>query len=179
MENAASPKTVEIAVPQRYKEFVVRRQYQWFWIAVPAALGGINLVYYLLCVAFHWTWKLHFQGDMILPLLGMAAYVLEARKPWRYEINERAIKLFVVTPRTHLANLKEIAWAKTEVVGIEQAEWQGLSALKMTVLPTSPYVYWLVYSPSDEEDVEIKVIPLIEKYRRSYRQEIWADKLRT
>ncbi len=213
------PKSVEIVVSQRYKDFVVRRQYGWFWIVIPVALGGANLVYYLLCLAFHWTWKLHFQGDMVLPLLGLVAYMIEAKNPWRYEINKnlfqnaprppimgeheavffvrfphdwglgglfrsfeihskRSIKLFVITPKTRLANLREIAWAKTEVTGFEQAEWHDLLALKLTVLPASHYVHWLVYSPSDEKDIRTKVIPLIEKYQRSYRQELWADKLR-
>lgn len=116
---------------------------------------------------------------MVLPLIGLATYWKEVRKPWRYEISERVIKLFVINQHSQLATLKEVEWAKTEVVGIEQAGWQGLPALMLRVLPPTGLSYWLIYSPVDEEEVRTKVLPLIEKYRRSYRQELWTDRLRS
>lgn len=179
MGSAAPSEEVKIAVPQRYKDFVVQRQYRWFWYLLGGVLGGINAVYYLLCVVFHWTWRFHFQADVILPILGLFSYARDVRKPWHYELNARQIKLFVINPMYHLANLKELEWAKTEVVGIEQGEWQGLPCLKLRILPTSSYIYTLVYSHADEEEVRVKVLPLIEKYRHQYHQKIWADKLRS
>lgn len=53
METTCPEKDVEVAVPQRYKDFVVRRQYRWFWIIVSIMTVGLNLVYYFLCLAFH------------------------------------------------------------------------------------------------------------------------------
>jgi hypothetical protein len=171
--------SVEIAVPQRYKDFVVKRQYRWFWLILLGVLGGINVVYYLLCAAFHWAWTFYFQGDIVFSTLGLISYVVEVRKPWRYEVNERAIKLFRITPKTHLGNLTEVGWAKTQVVGVEQTEWQGLPALSLTVLPSFGYTYLLVYDLADEEEVKTTVLPMIEKYRRNYRQELWAERLRS
>lgn len=178
MTQAPAEPCVEIAVPQRHKDFVVRRHYRWFLLILLAGLG-LDGVYYLLCVAFHWTWSSYCLYDSALPIYGMIAFAMEVRKPWRYEINERAIKLFVITPKTRFGNLKEIGWAKTEVVSVEQAEWQGLPVISLTVRPASGYTYLLVYNSADEEEVKTKVLPLIEKYRHNYRQELWADKLRT
>ena len=116
---------------------------------------------------------------MVLPIIGLIAYVVEVRKPWHYEVNARAVKLFVIAPKTHLGSLKEIEWAKTEVVSIEQAEWQGFPTISLTVLPASGYAYLLVYSLADRDEVKTKVLPLIEKHRHQYRQPHWTDNLRS
>ncbi len=179
MESATTQPEIQIAVPQRYKDFVVSRQYRWFWYILAGVLGGVNAVYYLLCIVFHWKWQLHFGSDMVMPLVGLIIYTVEVRKPWQYLINERLIKMFVINPKLQLANLKELQWAKTEIVGIEHDEWQGLPCLKLKVLPASSYIYMLVYSYADEEEVRTNILPLIEKYRHQYRQELWADKLRS
>ncbi len=176
---AAPLEEVKTAVPQRYKDFVVRHQYRWFWYILAAVLGGVNAVYYLLCLVFHWKWRLHFSAEMVPIMIGLIGYVVEARKPWHYLINDHLIKLFLIHPKIQLANLKELEWAKTEVVSVEHGEWQGLPCLKLKVLPVSGYTYTLVYGHADEEEVRTKVLPLIEKYRHQYRQELWADKLRS
>ncbi len=179
MESAAAPSEVKITVPQRYKDFVVGRQYRSSWYILAGVLGGVNAIYYLLCMVFHWKWQVHFQADMVVPLIGLVTYTIEVRKPWQYEVNERRIKLFVSHAKFHPARLQELEWAKTEVVGVEQDEWQGLPCLKLKVLPASRYTSMLVYSHADEEEVRTKVLPLIEKYRHQYRQPLWADKLRS
>jgi len=163
---------VKIAVPQRYKDYVVQRQYRSFWLILAGALGGINAVYYLLCLVFHWQWRFHFQADMVVPLIGLISYTLEVKKPWHYLINARRIKLFVTHQKFQPARMHELQWTKTEVVGVEPSEWQGLPCYKLKVLPASSYVYALVYGHADEEEIRTKVLPLIEKYRHQYRQEI-------
>ena len=179
MEPVAAPSEVQIAVPQRYKDFVVRHQYRWFWYILAGVWGGVNAVYYLLCIAFHWKWQFHFQADMVVPLIGLVTYTIEVRKPWHYLISDHRIKLFVTHPRYQPARLQDLKWAKTEVVSVEHGEWQGLPCLKLKVLPVSGYTYTLVYGHADEDEVRTKVLPLIEKYRHQYRQELWADKLRS
>ena len=114
-----------------------------------------------------------------MPLIGLISYTVEVRKPWHYLINDRRIKLFVTRPRLQPARLQELEWAKVEVACVEQDEWYGFPCLKLKVLPTSSYAYMLVYDQTDEEEVRTKVLPLIEKYRHQYRQELWADKLRS
>ena len=178
-DTGALSEEVKITVPQRYKDFAVRRQYRWFWVILAGVLGGINAIYYLFCLVFHWRWRFHLQGDLILPLVGLIIYATEAKKPWHYLINDRSIKLFAVTAPGGLAHLRELEWAKTEVVGIEQDEWQGLPCLKLRVLPASSHLYMLVYNHSDEEEVRTKVLPLIETHRHQYRQPLWANKLRS
>lgn len=179
MESAAAQPEVQIAVPQRCKDFVVGRQYRWFWYILVGVLGGVNAIYYLLSIVLHWKGRIFFLQDMTVLVMGLIAYVWEARKPWYYELNEHRIKLFLIHPKLQIANLKELEWAKTEVVGVEQDEWEGLPCLKLKVLPASSYSYILVYSHADEEEVRTKVLPLIEKYRHQYRQPLWADKLRS
>ncbi len=170
---------VKIAVPQRYKDYVVQRQYRSFWFILAAVLGGVNAVYYLLCLVFHWQWRFHFQADMVVPLIGLISYTLEVRKPWHYLINDRRIKLFVGHQKLQPARMQELEWTKTEVVGVEPGEWQGLPCYKLKVLPASSCVYALVYDYADEEEVRTNVLSLIEKYRHQYRQELWADRLRS
>lgn len=179
MEAAAAQPEVRIAVPQRYKDFVVRYQYRWFWYILVGAFGGLNAVYYLLCLAFHWKWQFHFQPDMVMLLIALVGYTVEVKKPWHYLINDRRIKLLVTHPRYQPARLQELEWAKAEVVGVEPGEWQGLPCLKLRVPPASSYTYILVYNHADAEEVRTKVLPLIEKYRHQYRQPLWADKLRS
>ena len=179
MTPAAAVVDVKIPVPQRYKDYVVSRQYRFFGYIFAGVYGGINLAYYLLCVALHWKWRFHFQADMLLPVFGLLAYILEVRKPWHYEVNERFIKLLVVNPKSQLASLRELHWAKTEIVGAERAEWQGMPSLRLTVLPARGHEYLVVYTFADKEEVESKVLPLIEKYRRQYRQQHWTDNLRS
>lgn len=177
--SAVPSREVKIGVPQRYKDFVVRRQYRSFWYILAGVLGGVNAVYYLLCIAFGWKWHFHFQVDMIVPMIGLISYTIEVGRPWHCLINDRLIKLFGVNPMFQIAKMEELEWAKTEVVGVEHDEWQGLQCLRLKVLPASSYAYMLVYDHADEEEVRTKVLPLIEKYRHQYRQELWADKLRS
>ena len=179
MEPADSQVEVTIPVPQTYKDCVVSRQFRWFWFILVGVLAGVNALYYLLCAALHWKWLFHFQMDVVLPLIGLASYMKEVRKPWRYEINQRMIKLFVITPKSRLANLKEIEWAETEVTGVVCDEWQGFPCLKVKVLPATDYVYMMVYDHTEEENVKTNVLPLIETHRRQYRQKLWADVLRS
>ena len=176
---ATSFEEAKIAVPQRYKDYVVQRQYRSFWFILIGVLGGVNAAYYLLCLVFHWRWRFHFQADMVVPLIALVSYTLDVRKPWYYLVNDRRIKLFVSHQKLQPARIQELEWAKAEVVGVEPSEWQGLPCYRLKVLPASSYIYMLVYSHADEEEVRMKVLPLIEKYRHRYRQELWADRLRS
>ena len=179
MEAAIPLGEVRIAVPQKYKDDVAGRQYRWFWCIIAGVLGGVNAAYYLLCIAFHWVWQFHLQADMALPVLGLAGYIVEVRRPWQYVVNDQLIKVFVVSPRSRLAKMEALEWTKTQVIGIEHAEWRDLPCLKLNILPKTQHEYVLVYGLSEVEEVRAVVIPLIEKYRRQYRQELWADKLRS
>ena len=158
---------------------MVRHQYlQALWI-LAGVIGGMNTVFYFLCLAFHWKWQMNLLADLVPPLLGMVSYAWEIRKPWFYAINEQHIKLFVFDPKSRSANLTELTWKKTEVVAVEQDEWQGLPRLNLKVLPDLGHTYALVYSHDEDEEIRTKVLPLIEKYRHQYRHELWADKLRS
>ena len=179
LDAIASSEEVKVAVPQRYKDFVVQRQYRQFWLILAGVWGGINAVYYLLCLVFHWQWRFHFQADMVIPLIALVSYTLEVKKPWHYLINDRRIKLFVTLHKLQPARMQELEWAKIEVVGVEPGEWQGLPCYRLKVLPASSGVHTLVYDYADEAEVTLKVLPLIEKYRLQYRQELWADRLRS
>ena len=176
---AAPPEEVKIAVPQRFKDFVVQRQYRLFWYILVGAFGGINAVSYLVCLACQSKWTPHFQADIIMLLIAMVGYAVEVRRPWHYLINDRRIKLFIVHQKLQPTRMQELEWAKTEVAGVEPGEWQGLPCYRLKVLPAAGYVYTLVYDYADEEEVRTKVLPLIEKYRHQYRQELWADRLRS
>jgi hypothetical protein len=179
MATAVLNEDIKIAVPQKYKDFVVRRQYQsTFWILV-GVIGGVNALYYFSCLAFHWKWQFPFQADLVGPVMGLISYIIEARKPWYYEINAHQIKLFVVNSRSHLANLKQVEWKKIEIIGTKPDEWQGLPCLTLKVIPEAGTRYLLVYGHAEAEEIRTKVLPLIEKYRHQYRHELWADKLRS
>ena len=170
---------VKIAVPQRYKDHVVQRQYRLFWYILVGAFGGINAISYLVCLACQSKWKPHFQVDVVTLLIAMVSYTVEVRRPWHYLVNARRIKLFVTHSKIQSAKMQELEWINTEVVGVEPCEWQGLPCYKLKLLPVSSSTYMIVYSHADEEEVRTKVLPLIEKYRHQYRQKVWAHRLRS
>lgn len=112
--SATQLEEVKIAVPQRYKGSVVGRQYQWFWYILAGVLGGVNAIYYFLCMVFHWKMRLLFLQDITLAVMGLIAYAWEARKPWYYKLNEHRLELFSISPKFQIANLRELEWAKTK-----------------------------------------------------------------
>ena len=127
---------------------------------------------------FRWKWLPDYH--VLVLTVGLVAWIRTLRRPWSYEVEAERLRLIWQQGETAW-QWYDIDWRKEAIFDVKHEEWRGLPALVILTKPeTEPQPRLLiVYGHEDEEKVRTQVLPLIETYRRQYRQEVWADRLRS
>lgn len=168
-----------IPVPQSYKDLLVRNRGRQ-WILVFGAFTILLGIWYV-----EWRRGRHFIDFLphIVPLVfAFPLWLHQVRKPWRYVINEKTSRLVQWTFGGRTWQWHDLDWKRDFVLRVEETEWRSLPALRMIVKlkgQKGEQDLWLVYAHQDQEKVQREVLPLIEKFRKQYRHELWADLLRS
>lgn len=177
--DTAVPSEVVIAVPEIYKNFLAQKRWRQ-WLIGFAFYTALLALYYV-----EWRRGSHFIGflpHLLLYGLSFPLWLYEARRPWRYVLDDRRLNLIYWHWGKRFWQWHEMEWRHDVVLSVTEEDWRALPALRLRVKingQKKPQDLWMVFAHEDAEKVREQALPMIEKYRRQYRHELWADLLRS
>lgn len=169
------PTEAAITVSRAFQDFVAGKQGRQHLLALAAVLA---------------SFALFFSGKKAMPyvdvgalfaVINAVAWFTARHRTWYYAISTGSMNLFWLKPSFGETLWQEVQWKQNTILSVEQEEWRGLPALRLKVKlkgHKTPQDMWMVYAHEDQDTVQNVVLPLIEKYRKQYRHEFWADALR-
>ncbi len=167
-----------VPVPQVYKDLLVQNRGRQ-WLFVFGCFAVLIGVWYM-----EWRRVRHiidFLPHIMILVVAFPVWLNQVRKPWRYVINEKAFRLIQWTLGGRTWQRHNLDWKQDVVLRVEETEWRSLPALRVIVKlkgQKGEQDLWMVYTYQDQEKIQREVLPLIAKFRKKYRHELWADLLR-
>ena len=169
--------TVTIAVPRQCRDYMIGVRNKYYAFMLSLYVGTILFFRFIT----HRGWHIDF-AQIIFLVAGVFAWYRQIKRPWQYVIDQEHLTVIWRQMGGRFWNIFEIRWRRDAIIGVEETEWRGLPALRIlrqTKRPERRPDWLIVYAHEDQDKVKTQVLPLIEEYRRQYRQQAWADRLRS